>query len=118
MSDIEISKALALAIGWREDRIGKDGLPDPDIQVSWGAFHGRKMECWDARINVWRTFDYRDWNVIGPIAATFDCFPYMNTEGNWFVRYHKFAAICKTPQEAIAQAVIGAMKLPVKEQQP
>ena len=80
MNDLEISKALALAIGW-----------------TGGA---------------WKMFDYRDWNVIGPIAERFDAFPkkLASMEGWWADVFGKDARFADTPQKAIALAVIGAKK--------
>ena len=104
MTDLEINKALALAIGWTENRIDKDGTPDPDVVT----FHYSDMDvvkCWDG--NDWRTFDYTDWNVIGPIAARYDCFPYCGT-GGWIAG--AFCGLADTPQKAIALAVIEGAK--------
>ena len=92
MTEIEISKALALAIGW------KRMLPNPEAD-------GLK-QCWVWTGHSWRIFDYRDWNVIGPIAARYRMFPqpYMS---KWNVRGWS-DTIADTPQKAIALAVIGA----------
>jgi len=56
MTDLEIDKALALAIGWKE----ADMILD----------HKAKRLCFDGP-RLAGVFDYRDWNVIGPIAALF-----------------------------------------------
>jgi len=92
MTDLEISKALALAIGWKKDVI---------------AVFSNEMEVWSGG---WRIFDYRDWNVIGPIAERYNCFP-SHTWGHWesCVNYGSIYAE-DTPQKAIALAVIGAKK--------
>ena len=97
MNDLAISKALALAIGW----------DDEDLCVCGSYLDVRYFkDGWP-----WRRFDYRDWNVIGPIAERYDCFPYQNAAGNWVAAYHRFGAIaCETPQEAIAQYVIEKAK--------
>lgn len=62
MNGIEISKALALAIGWPEDRLETllSGLLLVRVMPSYSQLD--------------KFFDYRDWNVIGPIAVKFDCF--------------------------------------------
>lgn len=102
MTDLEISKALALAIGWTLEYMA----------VEEYRFNGQTRGT--VKLNTQhggvRIFDYRDWNVIGPIAERYDVFPYMNTGGTWKVHYRSGSKICKTPQEAIAQAVIGAPK--------
>lgn len=101
MTDHEISKALALAIGYRKGETnfvgGKCYVPhDPEPGAAW------------------RTFDYRDWNVIGPIAARYDCFPAIASCHNdeWHSMYGGSgpSTYADTPQKAIAMAVIGAAK--------
>ena len=79
MTDIEISKALALAIGWTENRLDENGCLDPDVAVfSRGQFDPfdfpEEVKCWDG--DNWRTFNYRDPLVIWPIAEKYGCFPY------------------------------------------
>ena len=93
MTDLEISKALALAIGWPEDAV---------------ALH---TDMWEVMVHAqpnpfgWEVFNYRDWNVIGPIAERFDCFPC--TGSNGWLCYDVWA---DTPQKAIALAVIQGTK--------
>lgn len=107
MTNLEISKALALAIGWKEP------YGDPDVQIVWkpgGAMH---IEVWFQK--EWRVFDYRDWNVIGPIAEKFDCFPWVLTEQLWEAPVRAGSNVVRfcqanTPQKAVALAVIGARK--------
>ena len=102
LSDLEISKALALAIGWKEKQIR--------LTYEFGV-----QVCTDAPISCytslpwWRGFDYRDWNVIGPIAEKFDCFPkFIN--GMWEIAHSGDVYRAYIPQKAIALAVIGAKK--------
>ena len=94
MTDLEINKALALAIGWDEAEI-----------FSWGVMCHQTDK-------YWHRFDYRDWNVIGPIAEKFDAFPkrLVSMEGWWADVFGKDARFADTPQKAIALAVIGAKK--------
>jgi hypothetical protein len=95
MTDLELSKALALAIGW------KDVMPNHDRPTDL-------KDCWVCqRGSHWRAFDYRNWNVIGPIAEKFDAFPYQTHNGTWTVGWTTGPAYV-TPQKAIALAVIGA----------
>jgi len=100
MTDLEISKALALAIGWKEEQIDAGRYFSLD----------RVVVCLRPRMYpneyVGKYFDYRDWNVIGPIAEKYDCFPYQNYEEQWATGWG--AAVADTPQKAIALAVIGA----------
>ena len=97
MTDIEIDKALALAIGWKAQDIDSY----EDVAVWW---------C-DTK---WRVFSHRDWNVIGPIAARYDCFPLRLRGGAWEAisrgKYKLGFFNADTPQKAIALAVIGALK--------
>ena len=102
MNDLEISKALALAIGWREDQVSVAKMSTDGI--SWipacvtvkydGHKHGRP-------------FWYTDWNVIGQIAERYDCFPQLYG-GEWCAPFHPPEHTAETPQKAIALAVIGA----------
>jgi hypothetical protein len=97
MTDTEIDKALALAIGHKVAYVTVlgEGIPQVWVQVD------PRFE-WAIRV-----FDHRDWNVIGPIAERYDAFPYQSVNGNWVsaaLDYHD------TPQKAIALAVIGAKK--------
>jgi hypothetical protein len=98
MIDLEISKALALAIGHKKEYILE--LQNP----SWLLVYDHASKCW-------LTFDYRDWNVIGPIAEKYDCFP-IKTGAVWNSRFmwRGCGTCADTPQKAIALAVIGAKK--------
>ena len=99
MTDLEISKALALAIGW----------PEYLMFVAGGKLRcGRNYKGWS-----WQVFDYRDWNAIAPIAERYDCFPQKG--GGIFGEEYWWSCIdglgesyANTPQEAIALAVIAA----------
>jgi len=97
VTDLEISKALALAIGWK--RI----LPNEEAPAL--------QQCWVSHNGMWRLFSYTDWNVIGPIAERYDAFPFL-IGGRWHtygIENH-VATQEDTPQKAIAMAVIGANK--------
>jgi hypothetical protein len=96
MTDLEISKALALAIGW-----GEEQLQIGTTRLGAKVLLAKPKEEADNRI-----FDYRDWNVIGPIAEEQDLFPYLSGVG-WIVSWAQGGAY-DTPQKAIAMAVIGA----------
>jgi hypothetical protein len=100
MTDTEISKQLALAIGHRhfDVRIGVTGrviVLDKTCPHYW-----------------WRIFDYRDWRVIAPIAERYDCFP-ERCCGEWSAMVatdHLTWIEAETPQKAIALTIIGANK--------
>ena len=105
MTDLEINKALALAIGWTENRRDENGCLDPDIAVfsdgSWDVED--EVKVWDGL--YWRTFDYRDPTVIWPIAKRYYVFPRM-CRGQWLTT----AGLYNTAEKAIAMAVIGGAK--------
>lgn len=96
-SDIEIDKALALAIGW------KDEPNKMRVSDFWG------LQVW---IGYWANFGYRDWNVIGPIAARYNAFPIQSSKGTWSACVgdgsNMWVDHIDTPQKSIALAVIGA----------
>jgi hypothetical protein len=94
VTDLEISKALALAIGWERLLVSEGKLRLPRNEKQWS----------------WQVFDYRDWNVIGPIAEKYRCFPRMR-DGEWIVCVRLgFTVEADTPQKAIALAVIQGAK--------
>lgn len=106
-SDAEISRRLALAIGWKEDQ------EDPDVVV-FSEDYGRNSWCAVWFDSEWRTFDYRDPAVYAPIAERFNCFP---TFGGsiWFAAVKKdihpvnrIALQADTAAKAVALAVIKA----------
>ena len=66
MTDLEISTALALAIGWL--------AAYTDGEVVYLDMGG---------VLPHRVFDYRDWNVIGPIAEKYNAFPRQQWDGSW-----------------------------------
>ena len=139
MNDLEISKALALAIGWTENRRDENGCLDPDVAIfghgGYCQHYGEpdEVKCWDG--DDWVTFDYKDWNVVGPIAAKYSAFPASISTGNfrkakaqgytdvamWEVLMYDYKTgkesigswvrtTADTPQKAIAMAVINGVK--------
>ena len=127
MTDLEISRALALAIGWSPHDLFRTG---EGVVCYMLERHPAGHKVWD-----YRTFDYRDWNVIGPIAERYAAFPSMIADGNY--RKHKAQGyatakgwevfitdyrkgteqnakwdhyVADTPQKVIAMAVIGAKR--------
>jgi len=108
MTDLEINKALALAIGWKDVEI-LGGYVLVYTNNPQDRVYYRKRGNW---VYNHRIFDYRDWNVIGPIAEKYNKFPYAHRDvkselldGKWVVWPN---TIEDTPQKAIALAVIGA----------
>jgi hypothetical protein len=104
MSDLEISKALALAIGWDKSRIS--------IGIAGTSPGHQYLVVRPDGYKYGRPFNFLDWNVIGPIAAKYDCFP-QKCCGEWssMVATNSLTWVeADTPQKAIALAVIGAKK--------
>jgi hypothetical protein len=93
MTDLEVDKRLALAIGWKINHVTASG----EVHIF-------------IRRGISRKFDYKDWAVIGPIAERYRCFP-QRMGGEWYSRCgDRIAVFADTPQKAIALAVIGAKK--------
>ena len=88
MTDLEIDRALALAIGWRKTC--------ESTKTFWVVEDSGNR----------RVFTHKDWNVIGPIAERYDCFPWKDCRGDWVNKHYQHTT---TPQKAIALAVIGAL---------
>jgi len=104
MTDAEISRRLALAIGWPNDSVYTYTSPESGCQV-W------RMD------GVWCRFDYRDPAVIWPIAEHFGAFPMKNAKGNGWVAITEEAWLsgkefafekADTTAKAVALAVIAA----------
>jgi hypothetical protein len=106
MTDLEIDKALALAIGW------------PDYCVVSHRTDG--VQIWVQKESApygwgWRSFNHRDWATIGPIAERYDCFPFQIRSkeedfGKWNVVSRENDIMAASPQRAIAMAVIQGAK--------
>ena len=95
MTDLEISKAIALAIGWKPEQI---------IEYECQDYIGLPVLI--AGYPMVKMFSFKFWNVIGPIAEKFDAFPYKTVSMGWTSNCN----YADTPQKAIALAVIGAKK--------
>ena len=104
MTDNEISKALALAIGHTEHTFITASM----CLVYTGNPHDRVQVNGKYWVYNHRVFDYRDWNVIGPIAERYDCFPYLDSMHKWDVMNLERYYSEDTPQKAIALAVIAS----------
>lgn len=104
MTDLEINKALAIAIGYKPE------------QMNVFEYMFNRELCYSLRITPtaregWQTFNYRDWNVIGPIAAKYDCFPCLVGDENVGTAWRcDWAEEADTPQKAITLAVIQGIK--------
>ena len=90
MTDAEISRALALAIGWPESEMWNRA----DFMVRTRRYSG---------YDYWRVFDYRDPAVIWPIAERYNAFPRRWRDGLWV----SINTTAHTAAEAVALAVIG-----------
>lgn len=98
MTHTEISRRLALAIGYRPDQID---VEHRTVRVKWDG--------------VWYRFNHLAWRDIGPIAARFKMFPHWNTQHNmWTISKIAPRGLMPTivlhncPATCIALAVIEA----------
>ena len=105
MTEIEIDKALALAIGWPSYCVVSHRTDGVQIWVQkesapydWG----------------WRAFSHKDWATIGPIAERYNMFPYklrgIECHAGWNVLSSGKDFTDISPQRAIALAVIQGAK--------
>ena len=100
MTDAEISRKLALAIGWPDSKVvtenGQVLIDTSDYPWPW-----RK----------WTEFCYTDPGVIWPIASKYKCFPYhsqFDRPGRqWATLLDGKMFEAATPEMAVALAVIG-----------
>jgi len=101
MTDAEISRELALAIGYTASEINAT----PDFCNVWHKTGPGHFFC-----DAWHHFDYTDPLVIWPIAKRYKCFPYHSAFDRpgrqWasVVGGKMFEAA--TPEMAVALAVI------------
>lgn len=94
MTDLEIDKGLALAIGWK----GVEILPSSHNP------YGTKCKVWTG--SGWYVFSHKDPAVIWPIAEKYDCFP-RKMINEWSVSKFNITAYADTAAKAVALAVIG-----------
>ena len=100
MNDLGINKALALAIGYSEDRI-RDIHGFCQVQNNNSRLDG------PMQYGGWQRFDYRDSAVIWPVAERYDCFPRASAPDWWTVWDGKKYYDANTDAKAVALAVIG-----------
>ena len=100
MTELEISKALALAIGWKPEQMRENRLRKGELLVKSDYEYFA------------RPFSYADWNVIGPVAERYDLFPMVAAchADQWAIVTDKLEIFADTPQKAIALAVIEGAK--------
>lgn len=104
-SDAEISRRLALAIGWEPE------LVRMHLDFVYTAYWPNKATrsvllssgCYPVPMLPWRKFDYRDPAVYAPIAERFNCFP-----TRWGSEWKAEAGWSDTAAKAVALAVIKA----------
>lgn len=102
MTDAQISRALALAIGYREETIWTRAL-DGAVMVPYSG-------GWS------KAFDYRDPTVIWRVAERFDCFPQKLRlslgdkwgAGTFSPEFGWVSQAADTAAKAVALAVISA----------
>lgn len=106
MTDTEIDKRLALAIGYRPK----------DVRQTLGrmVIVNRPVEV---ETELWVEFDHTEWGTISPIAEKFDLFPVRITDGKWSrvvcgpaPAFLLTYIIESTPQRCIALAALCALE--------
>lgn len=108
MTEAEISRRLALAIGWADDQDNTD-------VVIFGEYLGKKEEhccVWfedPSGEHYWREFDYRDPAVIWPIAERFNAFPLLPGTGYHWTALVGFNSKTQADADAAAKAVALAV---------
>ena len=106
-TDLEISKKLALAIGYRPEHVRVSLAGTIHVFRPRGEAHLVGNPALKSAI-LWGTFDYRWWDVIGPIAERYNLFPERFCR-HWTVR-GRSNTLAETPQKAIALAVIQGVR--------
>lgn len=97
MTDQQINRALALAIGW----------PSGCVLVGSNFIHICTAIATLRQTATWRTFDYRDPVVIWTIAERYDAFPQKLLSGWWeAVDRDGYSHRADTAAKAVALAVI------------
>jgi hypothetical protein len=105
MTDSEISRKLALAIGYTADQINAT----PYFCNVWHKTGPDSVNC-----AAWHRFDYADPLVIWPIAARYKCFPHFSQFDRpgrqWATLMGGKMFETATPEMAVALAVIEGSK--------
>lgn len=79
MSDIQVSRTLALAIGWKLEDVRIFG----DQVIVDTKNDGDRIKVSPAEWARGRIFDYMDWNVIGVIGTLYGMFPSPIVQGDF-----------------------------------
>lgn len=102
MTDTEIDRRLALAIGYRPEDVMVVRATGQIVVDYYG---------------IWSLFSHLRWDVVGPIAEKFDLFPVRLTDGKWSrvvcgpaPAFLLTDIIESTPQRCIALAALCALE--------
>lgn len=102
MTDTEIDRRLALAIGYRPEDVMVVRATGQIVVDYYG---------------IWSLFSHLRWDVVGPIAERFDLFPVRLTDGKWSrvvcgpaPAFLLTDIIESTPQRCIALAALCALE--------
>lgn len=102
MTDTEIDRRLALAIGYRPEDVMVVRATGQIVVDYYG---------------IWSLFSHLRWDVVGPIAERFDLFPVRLTDGKWSrvvcgpaPAFLLTDIIESTPQRCIAVAALCALE--------
>lgn len=106
MTDQEINRSLALAIGWPAER----------VHIGVNLIYISTAVTTLRQVATWHTFDYRDPAVIWPIAERHNRFPYALRDqsgaftGRWNILTDGVDYSADSAAKAVALAVIGRWK--------
>ena len=109
MTDPELSKELAKAIGWSIQVITQMPYEDGYHCLVYTGNNLDKVKLRKGWMRGFRIFDYRDWHVAGPLADHYQAFPFKHSQG-WRSPHMRTAIFADTSLKAIALAVIEASK--------
>jgi len=123
MKDAEIGKALALAIGYLPEHVDVlDLVLSKEVVYVFRPFDPSHLigDPKKMAAGLWHRFDYLDWRTIALIAQRYDLFPRKQAAGMWpsvevrnpidYWTVRHYPGVFKTPQQAIAMAVIRLEK--------
>lgn len=104
MTSIEISKALALAIGYLPEHV-KTYTNGVMVYRPYSALMLAHPTAYE---HGWYSFSAEDWAVIGPIGERYNCFPKKHGKV-WIAHCGRSSVGGGSPQEVIAKAVISGV---------
>ena len=101
--DAEISRKLAVAIGWNDD------VENPDVVIESSRYDEQHCaKVWVEAECAWKVFDFRDGHTWGPIGRQFGVKFLNPDEFVWVARCKGHRVVADSLERAGALAVIAA----------